>query len=106
MNLSEKNRNAKNCLKQIFKSEGCVKPFRLSREAISQVSEDLYLTEFVSWNLDYFSLFYFFPLPGGAHWALEPRKVTLKSQIWKRGLTACRSGDNSIVTHKANNGWN
>ena len=59
MNLSEKNRNAKNCLKQIFKSEGCVKPFRLSREAISQVSEDPYLTEFVSWNLDYFSLFYF-----------------------------------------------
>ena len=29
-----------------------------------------------------------------------------KSKYVKRGLNACGSGANSIVTHKANNGWN
>ena len=39
-------------------SEGCVKPFKLSREAIWQVSEDPYHTEFVSWRVDYFLMFF------------------------------------------------
>ena len=65
-------------------SEGCVKPLKLSREAIWQVSEDPYHTEFVSWQVDHFSFFFIsFPLGGGAHWALDPREVILKSQIWK-----------------------
>ena len=38
-------------------SEGCVKPLKLSREAILQVSEDPYQTELVSWCVDHFSIF-------------------------------------------------
>ena len=46
-------------------SYGCVKPLKLSREAIWQVSEDPYHTEFVSWQVDHFSFFFiFFPLRG------------------------------------------
>ena len=39
-------------------SEGCVKPLKLSRE-------DLYHTDIVSWRVDHFSLFYFFPQEAG-----------------------------------------
>ena len=39
-----------------FWSEGCVKPLKLCREAIRQVSKDSYHTEFVSWRVDHFSL--------------------------------------------------
>ena len=46
-------------------SEGCVKPLKLSRKAIWQVSEDPYHTEFVSWRVDHFSFFYFFSTRGG-----------------------------------------
>ena len=38
-------------------SEGCAKSLKLSREAIGQVSEDPYHTEFVSWRVDHSSLF-------------------------------------------------
>ena len=41
------------------KIKGCVKPLKLSREAIWQVSEDPYHTEFVSWRVDHFSFFVF-----------------------------------------------
>ena len=37
----------------------------LSGEAIWQVSEDPYHTEFVSWRVDHFSFFYFFSTSGG-----------------------------------------
>ena len=33
-----------------------MKPLKLSREAVSQVSEDSYNTEFVSWRIDFFPL--------------------------------------------------
>ena len=38
---------------------------KLSGEAIWQVSEDPYHTEFVSWRVDHFSFFYFFSTKGG-----------------------------------------
>ena len=45
---------------------GCLS-FKLSREAIWQVSEDPYHTEFVSWRVDLFLFFIFFPRRGGGH---------------------------------------
>ena len=44
---------------------------KLSGEAIWQVSEDPYHTEFVSWRVDHFSFFYFFPLMEGVRRLVE-----------------------------------
>ena len=49
-------------------SEGCVKPLKLSREAIRQVSEDPYHTEFVSRREDHFFVFLFFFSLSGEGW--------------------------------------
>ena len=47
-------------------SEGCVKPLKLSREAIWQLSEGPYHTELVSWRVDHFLFcFCFFSTKGG-----------------------------------------
>ena len=47
-------------------SKRYVKPLKLSREAIWQVSGDPYHTKFVSWHIEHFS--FFFPLRGGGGW--------------------------------------
>ena len=44
---------------------------KLSGEAIWQVSEDPYHTEFVSWRVDHFLFFYFFSTNGGGGQALS-----------------------------------
>ena len=58
-------------------SEGRVKPLRLSREAIWQVSEDPYHTEFVSWQVDHFSFFYFFELAISLCWGSNYTQLCL-----------------------------
>ena len=48
-----------------FWSKKCVKPLKLSREAIWQVSDDPYHTEFVSGRVDHFYFFFFSSILGG-----------------------------------------
>ena len=51
-------------------SEGCVKPLKLSKEAIIQVSEDPYHSEFVPCRADHFSFFFSIGGGSGALWKI------------------------------------
>ena len=66
-------------------SYGCVKPSKLSREAIWQVSEDPYHTEFVSWRVDHFSFFKLrlgALIPRSVGWFVCSTHISQKFQIW------------------------